>query len=227
MAHPIVEGWVRTDRHTSFYLSCGAADAPLIVFLHGWPELSISWRHQLRCFGELGFRAVAPDMRGYGRSSVYASQADYAMEPVVEDMLELLAALGSDRAVWVGHDWGAPVVWSLASHHPERCRAVAGLCVPYLPGGFTRATREPLIDRSLYPASTYPAGQWDYQLFYEEHFDDARSCFEADVESMVKVLFRKGDPKGQGKPSRLASIRREGGWFGGAGGRPRCLSTPT
>lgn len=92
--------------------------------------------------------------------------------------------------------------------------------MPYLPGGFTRETREPLIDRVLYPASDYPAGQWDYKLYYQEHFDQACATFEADVESTVKVLFRKGDPKGRGRPSRLASVRREGGWFGGAGRAP-------
>src|SRR6185436_17454905 len=62
---PITENIVKTARHTTFYLACGAEDAPLIVFVHGWPELSISWRHQLPCFASLGFRAVAPDMRGY------------------------------------------------------------------------------------------------------------------------------------------------------------------
>jgi len=68
---PVTDHVVKTARHTSFYLACGAADAPLIVFVHGWPELSISWRHQLPCFAALGFRAIAPDMRGYGRSTVH------------------------------------------------------------------------------------------------------------------------------------------------------------
>ena len=111
---PITEHVVRTDRHRTFYLASGPADAPAIVFVHGWPELSISWRHQLPCFGALGFRAVAPDMRGYGRSSVYGRHEDYALEHSVRDMLELLDGLGRDRAIWVGHDWGSPVVWSLA-----------------------------------------------------------------------------------------------------------------
>jgi alpha-beta hydrolase superfamily lysophospholipase len=97
----------RPTRHTSFYLSCGADDAPLIVFVHGWPELSHSWRHQLRCFADLGFRAVAPDMRGYGRSTVHPAFEAYTMEAIVGDMIELLDALGRESAVWVGHDWGA------------------------------------------------------------------------------------------------------------------------
>ena len=215
MDQPITEHVAKTPRHTSFYLSCGAADAPLIVFVHGWPELGISWRHQLRCFAALGFRAIAPDMRGYGRSTVYDRHQDYAMEHIVADMRELLADLGRDTAVWVGHDWGAPVVWSLASHHPGRCAGVAALCVPYLPGSFAPATLIPLVDRSLYPIDKYPVGQWDYQLFYEEQFERARRVFEANVFNTVKAMFRKGNPDARGLPGRLANVRGDGGWFGG------------
>jgi pimeloyl-ACP methyl ester carboxylesterase len=101
MMLPMTENIVKTARHTTFYLGCGAEDAPVIVFVHGWPELSISWRHQLPCLASLGFRAVAPDMRGYGRSSVYPRHEDYALEQTVKDMLELLDALGREKAVWV------------------------------------------------------------------------------------------------------------------------------
>src|SRR5260370_16800084 len=66
MPFPVTEHVARTARHTSAYLACGAAGSPLIIFVHGWPELSISWRHQLPVFAELGFRCIAPDMRGYG-----------------------------------------------------------------------------------------------------------------------------------------------------------------
>ena len=217
---PVSEHVVQTPRHTTGYLSCGAADAPLVILVHGWPELSISWRHQLPVLAGLGFRAIAPDMRGYGRSSVYPAHQDYAIQHAVEDMTELLAALGQTRAVWVGHDWGSPVVWSLASHHPELCAGVVNLCVPYLPGGFCPEALIPLVDRSVYPQAKYPAGQWEYQLFYEENFDTARSAFEADVESTVKAMFRKGSAAGKGLPSRTAEVRRQGGWFGGLGKAP-------
>ncbi len=217
---PVTEHVARTERHRSFYLSCGAHDAPLIVFVHGWPELSISWRHQLQCFAALGFRAVAPDMRGYGRSSVPARHADYAVEEIVRDMMELLAHLGHETAIWVGHDWGAPVVWNIASHHPERCAGLAALCVPYHPDGFGVRSAVALVDREIYPEDRYPVGQWDYHLFYEEHFEKARACFEANVENTVKALFRKGDPAAMAKPARTASVRRDGGWFGGAGQAP-------
>ncbi len=216
MHFPITEHVHKSARHTSFYLACGPEDGEPIVFLHGWPELSISWRHQLDCFGALGFRAIAPDMRGYGRSTVHPNHADYAVEQSVADMLELLDALGRAQAIWVGHDWGTPVAWGLAAHHADRCRAVAGLCVPYIPGGFVPDELIPLVDRRLYPADQYPAGQWDYQRFYEENFARASAVFDADPVAMVKAMFRRGDPAGRGKPSRLAHVRRDGGWFGGA-----------
>lgn len=216
----VVERVVKTERHKTFFLASGAEDAPVIVFVHGWPELSISWRHQLPCFAGLGFRAIAPDMRGYGRSSVYSRHEDYALEHIVRDMLELLDALGREKAVWVGHDWGSPVVWSLASHHPDRCFGVANLCVPYFAKGFAPRTLVPYVDRSVYPEAQYPVGQWDYQLFYEESFEKASAAFDAEVRNTVKALFRKGSPSGKGKPSRTAQVRRDGGWFGGTGRAP-------
>ena len=219
-AFTVTEHVAKTARHTTFYLACGAANGSPVIFVHGWPELSISWRHQLPCLAGLGFRAMAPDMRGYGRSSVYGRHEDYALEHIVQDMLELLDSLGHEKAVWVGHDWGSPVVWSLASHHPDRCHAVANLCVPYLPGGFCPDSFLPLVDRKLYPAETYPAGQWEYQMFYEENFDTARAAFEADVPNTVKAMFRKGNAAAKGQRSRTAETRRQGGWFGPLGKAP-------
>ncbi len=215
MTFPVTEHTVKTARHTTGYLACGAEGGPLLVFCHGWPELSLSWRHQLPAMAALGFRCIAPDMRGYGRSNTYPRHEDFAQEPIVEDMLELLASLGRDKAVWIGHDWGSSVVWNIASHHPEKTAAVASLCVPYIAQGFTIENRLPLVDRSIYPADTYPAGQWDYHLFYEEHFDKARADFEANIRNVVKALFRKGDPARVGKPSPTATVRKAGGWFGG------------
>lgn len=220
MLFPVTEHFAKTARHASFYLACGPETGPLIIFIHGWPELAHSWRHQLRALAALGFRCIAPDMRGYGRSSSYPTHAEYALDHSVRDMLDLLEHLGRDRAIWVGHDWGSPVVWSLASQHPERCYAVANLCVPYITGGFATANLIPLVNREIYPETTYPAGQWEYQLFYEEHFDRARATFEADIDNTVRALFRKGNPTARGKPSRTAEVRRDNGWFGGADKAP-------
>lgn len=216
----VAEHVAKTARHRSFYLAAGPARGTPIIFVHGWPELSHSWRHQLPVFGAMGFRAVAPDMRGYGRSSFYARHDDYRMEEVTADMIELLDALGAEKAVWVGHDWGAPVVWSIAQHHPGRCHGVANLCVPYLPGGFAPANLIPLVDRALYPEAQFPAGQWDYQLYYQEAFDDARAAFEKNLTNTVKALFRAGNPDGAGQPFLTAFVRANKGWFGPGQGAP-------
>ena len=221
MQFPITEHVVKTSRHTSFYLACGRTDGTPLIFVHGWPELSISWRHQLPAFAALGFRCIAPDMRGYGRSSTYAEHRDYAIEHSVRDMMELLEeGLRRDKAVWVGHDWGSPVVWSLASHYPNHCFGVANLCVPYLPNGFAPETVIPLVNREVYPEEQFPAGQWEYMLFYRENFDKACASFEANVPATVKALFRKGNASAKGQPSRTALVRHDGGWFGGAGVAP-------
>lgn len=215
MTFPITEHTVKTARHTTGYLACGAEAAPLLIFVHGWPELSRSWRHQLPAFAALGFRCVAPDMRGYGRSSTYTRHEDFAQEVIVQDMLELLASLSREKAVWIGHDWGSPVVWNMAAHHPDKVVGVASLCVPYLSSGFTLDTVVPLVDRSVYPADKFPAGQWDYQFFYEESFDKAVQGFEANIRNVVKALFRKGNPDRVGQPSITAMVRASSGWFGG------------
>ena len=126
----ITENTYKSSRHTTGYLESGPKDGPLLIFVHGWPELSISWRHQIPVFAGLGFRVVAPDMRGYGRSSTYESTDAFSQEEIVTDMVELLEHLEVQDAVWVGHDWGSPVVWNIASHHPSQITAVASLCVP-------------------------------------------------------------------------------------------------
>lgn len=220
MHFPITEHVARSPRHTTTYLACGPETGTPVIFVHGWPELAISWRHQLPALAALGFRAIAPDMRGYGRSSVYPRHEDYALQHSVADMIELLDSLGHEQAIWVGHDWGSPVVWSIATHHPERCHGVANLCVPYVPGGFAPANFLALVDRETYPEAEFPLGQWDYMAFYEENFPAATAGFEANIANTVNVLFRKGTPAGRKKPGRTAMIRRQGGWFGPGAGAP-------
>lgn len=216
MSTLVTEHTLRTERHTTGYLAAGPEDGPVVIFVHGWPELSISWRHQLPVFGGLGFRAIAPDMRGYGRSSTYDEIERFAQPEIVEDLIELADHLGAERVLWVGHDWGSPVVWNMASHHPDRCHGVVNLCVPYRTLDLGWQPTIDLVDRDLYPHDQYPAGQWDYQLFYEENLDRAIEVFSADTYATVKAFFRKGNPAGVGQPSRSATTRADGGFFGGA-----------
>src|SRR4051812_13333912 len=166
----ITDNVVKTARHTSFYLAAGPENGTPMIFVHGWPELSISWRHQLPVFAGLGLRAIAPDMRGYGRSSTYPRHEDYALELMVADMIELLDSLGAEKAIWVGHDWGSPVVWAIAQSHPDRVHGVASLCVPYMPDGFRPENSLKYADRAVYPEDRFPNAQWDYQFFYRDSF---------------------------------------------------------
>jgi pimeloyl-ACP methyl ester carboxylesterase len=106
---------------------------PLVVLCHGFPELAFSWRHQLPVLAHAGYRVVAPDMRGFGNSSRPQEVEAYDVVRLCGDMTGLLDSLGEASAVFVGHDWGASLVWSLAVLEPARVRAVAGLSVPFVP----------------------------------------------------------------------------------------------
>lgn len=212
MLFPTTERIAATKRHTTFYFEAGPEDGVPVIFVHGWPELAISWRHQIPVFAQLGFRAIAPDTRGYGRSSCYERVEDYSHEECVKDLLELLAALKCDKAIWVGHDFGAAVVWALASHHPEACIAVANLCVPYLPGGFTLENSVALVDRDVYPKDRYPHGQWGYWNHHVEHPEQAAQQLGADIEHSVRMIFRRGLPELLGKVSGAADIKAPTGW---------------
>lgn len=108
-------------------------EGPAVVFCHGFPELAYSWRHQLPATAAAGFRAIAPDMRGYGGSSRPDAVEAYDLMSLCGDLVGLLDALDVDRAVFVGHDWGGFVAWAMPLLHPDRCAGIVGVCTPYVP----------------------------------------------------------------------------------------------
>lgn len=113
-----------------------AADAPLVILLHGFPEFWYSWRHQIPALVAAGWRVVAPDMRGYNLSDKPRGVASYRLEHLSGDVKQLIAHLqdgraGQDKAVVVGHDWGAAVAWDFAARHPEHLVRLAILNVPH------------------------------------------------------------------------------------------------
>jgi pimeloyl-ACP methyl ester carboxylesterase len=109
-----------------------AGEGPAVVFCHGFPELAYSWRHQLPAVAAAGFRAIAPDQRGYADSSAPAAVTDYGLTELTGDMAGLLDALKIDRAIFVGHDWGGFVAWAMPVLYPERTAGVIGVCTPYM-----------------------------------------------------------------------------------------------
>jgi len=104
-----------------------------VVLSHGFPELSYSWRHQIPALAEAGYHVLAPDQRGYGRSSRPSAIEDYDILHLTDDLLGLLDDIGAERAVFVGHDWGSMVVWQMALLHPERVAGVVGMSVAFVP----------------------------------------------------------------------------------------------
>jgi pimeloyl-ACP methyl ester carboxylesterase len=111
-------------------------EGPLIILCHGFPECWYSWRHQLRALAKAGFRAVAPDLRGYGRSDRPEEVEKYTILHDIGDIVGLVDALGAERAVIAGHDVGATMAWQAALLRPDRFRAVIALSVPFRPRGF-------------------------------------------------------------------------------------------
>jgi soluble epoxide hydrolase/lipid-phosphate phosphatase len=205
-----------TPAHKTSYLEAGPQDGPLLVFVHGWPGLASTWHYQFEHFAARGYRVVAPDMPGYGDSTVHDDPAAYRQELVVAGMLAFLDHIGRRRAVWIGHDWGSPTVWNIAAHFPERCVGVATLAIAF--GTLERGWDGLLavVDRDRYPEDTSPYGQFDYMAFYEKNAKRAISVFGAAPGNTVKALFRRGDPAVHTGPAARSTVTRDGGWFGGA-----------
>jgi pimeloyl-ACP methyl ester carboxylesterase len=216
----------RSPRHTTRYWESGPVDGPLMIFLHGWPEIALIWRSQVEAFAAEGWRCVAPDMRGYGGSSTPTDASAYALSEIVDDMVELHDHLGGRSAIWVGHDLGSPVAAALAAHHAKRARGMVLVSVPYFPDGFALANLLPLVDRELYPADQYPDAQWDYCRFYVTHFDQTVSDFNADIPATLAAIYRPGNPASKGHVYRSALVSRNGGWFGPARRAPRVTPDP-
>ncbi len=150
---------------------------PLVLFCHGWPESWYSWRHQLAAVAAAGYRAVAPDMRGYGSTDAPLEVEKYTMLHLVGDMVELVQALGARQAVIVGHDWGAPVAWNSAMLRPDLFRAVVGMSVPYAPPS-----------RVDFLSALEKLGIHDFYIQYFQTPGVAEAEFERDVEASVRRI---------------------------------------
>lgn len=160
-----------------------AGRGSLVLLLHGFPESWYSWRHQFKPLADAGYHVVAPDMRGYGKSDRPAAIEAYNQVEVTNDIIGLVPALGYERAVVIGHDWGAPTAWAAALHHPGVVRAVGALSVPFLP----RSPAPPMAMMRL-----MFAGQFFYQLYFFEP-GPAESEFETDIrKALAKFLIMGG-----------------------------------
>jgi pimeloyl-ACP methyl ester carboxylesterase len=171
---------IATDGLTQSVIEAG--EGPLVLLIHGFPELGISWRAQVEALAEAGWHAVAPDMRGYGGTDRPEGVDQHTILHLVGDMVDLVRALGHETCVVVGHDWGAPVAWHCALMRPDMFRAVAGLSVPFQP----RRPGGPPIPAMK--AITKRAGLGDlYIVRFQD--PDAHAPLEADPGTALRKMF--------------------------------------
>lgn len=158
-------------------------NGPLVLFAHGFPESWRSWRHQMAALAEAGYRVVAMDQRGYGQSEKPDAVAAYNIFQLAGDLVGLVKALGEERAVIVGHDWGAPVAWHAAQFRPDLFHAVTLMSVPFCV----------VSDQSPVPPTRLMGrmgaeNEIFYQLFYQAP-GVAEAVYEADVKGVLAQGF--------------------------------------
>ena len=165
------------------YYEEGAEGALPVIFSHGFPELAYSWRHQLPAVAAAGFRAIAPDQRGYGLTNAPEKIEDYDITQLTGDLVALLDHLGEEKAIFVGHDWGGMVVWAVGQLHPSRVAGVVGVNTPFLP----RAPMKPIdMMRAAFGESHY--------IVHFQQPGDADRRLAADTRRTLSQLYRKGVP---------------------------------
>lgn len=174
-----------------------AGEGPLVLLCHGFPECWYSWRHQLTALAAAGYHAVAPDMRGYGETTAPAPVDAYTILHLVGDMTGLLAALGKQDAVIVGHDWGSLVAWNAALLRPDKFRAVVGMSVPFLP-------RIPMRPLAMMKAM---AGERFFYILYFQEPGKAEAELDPRAREMMRGMLYTAsgsiDPKHFGKMLNL------------------------
>jgi pimeloyl-ACP methyl ester carboxylesterase len=151
---------IRANGIDMHYLEAG--EGPLVLLLHGFPELSFSWRHQISALAGAGYRVVAPDQRGYGQTDLPENQEEYTLCHLVGDIVGLVHALGEPSAAVIGHDWGAVVAWTSALLRPDIFGAVGLLSVPYL-ADFCSGPSPTTTMKAL-----LAGGLMFYQLYFQE-----------------------------------------------------------
>lgn len=175
-------------------------DGAPIVLIHGFPELAFSWRHQLPALARAGYRAIAPDMRGYGGSDKPPQVTDYTIQKLIGDLRGLCSAMAIDRAVFIGHDWGAIVTWQMALLEPQLMAGLICLNIPHLP--------RPPINPVTY--MRLKLGK-DFYIVNFQHSDEADHRFAEDPRRFIDVMMRRrqfstersGKPPTQRRPLSL------------------------
>lgn len=186
---------------------------PLVVLVHGWPESWYSWRHQIPAIAAAGYRVIAPDMRGYGHSDKPAAVEDYDITHLTADIAGLIDAYGAEKAIVIGHDWGAIVTWNTALLHPDRVSAMIAMSVPN--GG--RAPAAPTVGMKAANAG----GENFYYILYHQEPGVAEKEYDSDPRGLLSRLYASPDTP-RDPPTVTDPRRAASGWLPRLG-KPREL----
>jgi pimeloyl-ACP methyl ester carboxylesterase len=198
---PVTERIIETNGVQLHTVEAGEPGAPVVVLAHGFPELAYSWRHQIPVLAAAGYHVLAPDQRGYGRTTRPADIADYNVADLSADLIGLLDDVGADKAVFVGHDWGAQVAWGSAQLHPDRLAAVVGLSVPPVPRAKVPPTQS---FRAIFGDNFF------YMLYFQQP-GVADAELDADpAKTLRRVIFGQAAPGDQAAAMRMLRPGPEG-----------------
>ncbi len=151
-----------------------------VIMCHGFPELAYAWRHQIPAIAAAGFRAIAPDQRGYGNTDQPQAIESYDIHHLTGDLVGMLDALEIEKAVFVGHDWGGVVTWAMPLLHPTRVAGVIGVNTPFLP----RAPMDPIaLMRAAYGEDMY--------IVYFQKPGVADAALAADPGKTLRLFYRR------------------------------------
>tara|TARA_B100000965_G_C19512342_1_gene722522 strand:- start:306 stop:1247 length:942 start_codon:yes stop_codon:yes gene_type:complete len=171
-----------------------------IVLCHGWPEHAFSWRHQVPVLVEAGYHVIVPNQRGYGNSSSPTEVIDYDIKHLSGDLIALLDHYGYEDAIFVGHDWGAFVVWGLTLLHPNRVNKVINLSLPYQERG----------ERPWIEFMEEIFGGDYYFVHFNRQPGVADAVFEKNTSQFLRNLYRKNEPFREPQPGMaLINLARE------------------
>jgi pimeloyl-ACP methyl ester carboxylesterase len=160
-------------------VEAGDVGAPIVMLCHGFPESAYSWRHQMQPLANAGYHVIAPNNRGYADSSAPTDDITYyGIQHLTNDLVEIAQQYGQEKVIYVGHDWGAFIVWELARLHPERVKAVVGVSVPY--------TQWPIAPIELLQKRY---GDRFFYMLYFQRPRDAENELEADVRNSLRRIL--------------------------------------
>ncbi len=177
-------------------------EGPLVILVHGWPESWYSWRHQLPALADAGYHAVAPDMRGYGKTDAPGEVEDYDTVHLTGDIVGIIDALGEKTAVVIGHDWGALVAWDCMLLHPDRFSALVAMSVPY--SGRSSESLIVTLERAF--------GDNFFYILYFQDYGKAEAEFDADPRGILSGMYLSPDSSRE-KPVLTDPKMSAGGWI--------------